>query len=107
MKYETVEDVVASFSHAILSTVQGEPDYQTIHAIQKSLQANARAIDTHLGGGALGHIGLIVSDAAYPIITPTCENGPILWTNPTNQGHAPTVLDQGTATHLSTVRHSW
>jgi hypothetical protein len=107
IKYETVEDVVASFSHPILSTVQGEPDYQTIHAIQKLLQANARAIDTHLGGGALGHLGLIVSDTAYPIITPPGENGPILWTNPKTPGHAQTVLDQGTAAHLSAVRHSW
>jgi hypothetical protein len=49
MKYATVEDVIASFPHTILPTVQGEPDYQTIHAIQKSLQANARAIDTRLG----------------------------------------------------------
>jgi hypothetical protein len=60
MKYVTVKEVIASFPHPILLTVQGEPDYQTIHAIQKLLQANARAIDTHLGGGALGHLRLIV-----------------------------------------------
>jgi hypothetical protein len=64
MKYETVEDVIASFPHPVLPTVQGEPDYQTIHAIRKSLQANLRAIDTHLGGGTLGHMGLIVSDVS-------------------------------------------
>jgi hypothetical protein len=51
MKYATVEDVIASFPHPILPSVQGEPDYQTIHAIRKLLQANARAIYTHLGGG--------------------------------------------------------
>jgi hypothetical protein len=101
------EDAVASFSHPILPTVQGEPDYQTIHAIRKLLQANAWAIDTHWGGGALVHLGLIVSDAAYTIIAPTGENGPILWTNPTAPGRAPKVLDQGTAAQLSAVRHSW
>jgi phage gp36-like protein len=53
MKYATVKDVIASFPHPVLPTVQGEPDYQTIHAIQKSLQANSREIDTHLGGGTL------------------------------------------------------
>jgi hypothetical protein len=52
MKYATVEYVIAIFLHPILPTVQGEPDYQTIHAIRKLPQANARAIDTHLGGGA-------------------------------------------------------
>jgi hypothetical protein len=64
MKYSNVEDVFASFPHPILPTVEGEPDYQTIHATRKFLQANARAIDTHLGGGTLGHLGLIISDAA-------------------------------------------
>jgi hypothetical protein len=71
MKYATVEEVIASFPHPILPTVQGEPDYQTIHAIRKLLQANARAIDTHLGGGALGHLGLIFSDASYAMVAPT------------------------------------
>jgi hypothetical protein len=28
MKYATVEDVFVSFPHPVLSTVQGEPDYQ-------------------------------------------------------------------------------
>jgi hypothetical protein len=107
MKYATVKDVVAGFTHPILPTVQGEPDFQTIHAIRKLLQANARDINTHLGGGALGHLGLIVSDAAYSIIAPTGENGPILWTNPTAPGRAPEVLDQGTAAQLCAVRHSW
>jgi hypothetical protein len=70
MKYATVEDIIASFPHPILPTVQSEPDYQTIHAIRKLPQENARAIDTHLGGGALGHLGLIVSDESYAIIAP-------------------------------------
>jgi hypothetical protein len=107
MKDATVEYVVASFPHPILPTVQGEPDYQTIHAIRMLLQANARAIDTHLGGGALGHLGLVVSDAAYAIIAPPGANGPIICTNPTSPGHEPAVLDQGTAAQLSAVRHSW
>jgi phage gp36-like protein len=65
VKYATVEDVIASFTHPVLPTVQGEPDYQTIHATRKFLQANSRAIDTHLGGGTLGHLRLIISDASY------------------------------------------
>jgi hypothetical protein len=41
MKYSTFEDVMASFHHPILPTVEGEPDYQTIHATRKFLQANS------------------------------------------------------------------
>jgi hypothetical protein len=107
MKYATLEDIVAIIPHPTPPTVQGEPDYQTIHAIRKLLQANAQAIDTHLGGGAFGHLGLIFSDAAYTIIAPTGKNGPILWTNPKAPGRAPAVLDQGTAAQPSAVRQSW
>jgi hypothetical protein len=64
MKYYTVEDVLERFPHPILPTVEGEPYYQTIHATRKFLQANSRAIDTYSGRGTLGHLGLIVSDAA-------------------------------------------
>jgi hypothetical protein len=74
MKYSTIEDVMASFPHPILPTVEGEPDYQTTHATRKFLQANSRAIDTHFGGGTLGHLGLIIADASYAMITlPTAE----------------------------------
>jgi hypothetical protein len=107
MKYATVENLVASSDHPILPTVQGELDYQTIHAIRKLLQANAREIDTHLGGGELGNLGITVSDAAYAIITPTGENGPILWTNPTAPVRAPAVLDPGTAAQIRAVINSW
>jgi hypothetical protein len=71
MTYSTVEDAVASFPRPVLPAVQVDPDYQPIHATRKFLQANSRAIYTHLGGGTLGHLGLIVSDASY---TPDCPN---------------------------------
>jgi hypothetical protein len=70
MKYTTIEDVIASFPHPVLPTVQGKPDYQKIHAIRKSLQANSTAIDAHLGGGTMVHLGLIVSYTSYAMIYP-------------------------------------
>jgi hypothetical protein len=82
MKYATVEDVMASFTHPVLPTVQGEPYYQTIHATRKFLQSNSREIDTHLGGGTLGHLGFIISDASYAMIAPTTDTGTTLWTIP-------------------------
>jgi hypothetical protein len=99
MKYATVEDVIASFPHPVLPPFQGEPDYQTIHATRKSLQANSRAIDTHLGEGTLGHLGLIISDASYAMIAPTTDAGPILWISPQALGRAPANTD-GTSRHV-------
>jgi hypothetical protein len=106
MKYKTVEDVIASFTRPIIPAVQGVPDYQTIHAIRKSLQANSRAIDTHLGGGTLGHLGLIVSDASYAMISPETYAGPILWVSPKAPGLDPANTDD-TSAHISAARHIW
>jgi hypothetical protein len=106
MKYATVKDVIASFPHPVLPTVQGEPDYQTIHATRKCLQAKSRAIDTHLGGGTLGLLGLIISDASYAMIAPTTDTGPILWISPQAPGRAPANTD-GTVAQISAARHVW
>jgi hypothetical protein len=102
MKTPSVEDITASFPHPILPTVQGEPDYHTIHDIRKLLKANAGSIDSHLGGGALGHLGLIVSVAAYAIVAPAHP-----WINPVAPGRAPTEIAGGTAAQLSAERHRW
>jgi hypothetical protein len=104
MKYSTVEDVFASFPHPILPTVEGEPDYQTIHATRKFLQANSRAIDTHLGGRKLGHLGLIISDASYTMIAPSTAEEPTFWVTPNAPGWAPATTD-GTAAQISAAHH--
>jgi hypothetical protein len=106
MHYSTVEDVMASFSHSILPKVEGEPDYQTIQATRKFLQANSRAIDTHLGGGTLGHLGLIISDASYAMIDPPTDEETTLWVTPNAPGRAPATTD-GTAAQISAARHVW
>jgi hypothetical protein len=106
MKYYTVEDVMASFPHPLLPTVQGEPDYQTIHTTRKFLQANSRAIDTHFGGGTLGHLGLIISDASYAMIAPATNGEPTFWIAPQAPGRAPATTD-GTAAQINAARHIW
>jgi hypothetical protein len=106
MKYSTVEDVMASFPLPVLPTVQGEPYYQTIHATRRFLQANSRAIDTHLGGGTLGHFGLIISDVSYAMIAPATADEPTLWITPQTPGRAPAATD-GTEAQISATRHNW
>jgi hypothetical protein len=106
MKHATFENIMASFPHPVLPTVQGEPDYKIIHATRKLLQANSRTIDTHLGGGTLGHLGLIISDASYAMIDPTTDSGPKLWTTPQAPGRAPANTD-GTAAQISAAHHIW
>jgi hypothetical protein len=100
MKYSTIEDVMASLSRPILPTVEGEPDYQTIHATRKFLQSNSRAIDTHLVGGALGHLGLIIHFGKHQ--TPravTSNNG---WNSSPNQRRSPQQINAGYAQIFAT-----
>jgi hypothetical protein len=104
MKYTTVEIVMTSFPHPVLPTVQGEPDYQTIHATQKFLQANSQTIDTHLGGGTLGHLGLIISDPSYDMIAQTTDAVPTLWTTRQAPGRSPANTD-GTSAPISAAFH--
>jgi hypothetical protein len=106
MKYSTVEDLLASFPQPILPTVEGEPDYQTIHATRKFLQANARVIDTHLGGGTLGHLGLIILDVSFSNISPPTAEEPTFWKTPNAPGRAPETTD-GTAAQISEACHGW
>jgi hypothetical protein len=106
MKYSTVEDLMASFLHPILPPVEGEPDYQTIHATRTFLQANPRAIDTHLGRGTLGHLGLIISDVSYSNIAPPTAKAPTFWVTPNAPGGAPATMD-GTAAQINAARYVW
>jgi hypothetical protein len=107
MKYATVKNITSSFPHPVLPTVQGEPDYKTIHATRKIFfKANSRAINTHLGGGTLGHFVLIIYDASYAMIATTTEAGPTLWATPQDPGRAPANTD-GTADQISAARHVW
>jgi hypothetical protein len=97
---------MARFPQPILPAVEGEPDYQTIHTTRKFLQANSRAIDTQLGGGTLGHLCLIISDASHAMIaTPTAEE-PNFWVTPNAPGRAPETTD-GTAAQISAASHLW
>jgi hypothetical protein len=106
MKYSTVEDVMASCPHPIFPKVEGEPEYQTIHATRTFLQANSRAIDTHLGGGTLGHLDLIISDVSYSIISPPTAEEPTFWKTTNAPGRAPATMD-GTAAQISAACHVW
>jgi hypothetical protein len=103
MKYATVEDVISSLPHPILPPVTGEPDYHTLNSIRKMLRANARSIDTHLGGGAFGYIDVIISDGAYEIISPLTS-----WENPEFSGRAPAAIEGGgTAAQISAEKYRW
>jgi hypothetical protein len=70
--------------------------------VHRALQANAGAIVTHLGGVALGHLGIIVSVATYAVVAPSHP-----WANPAAPRWGPEVIAADTAAHISAARHLW
>eukprot|EP00957_Ditylum_brightwellii_P122598 9349410-Ditylum_brightwellii.AAC.1 len=56
----TPDEMKAKFPHPSLQRVKGEPDYAPINAIMQQLYKNAATIQSSLGGGAHGHIGLVM-----------------------------------------------
>ena len=53
------------FPHPVLTPITGRPTNTTLQTLQKQLYANARAIHSTRGGGANGHLALIMPAADY------------------------------------------
>eukprot|EP00957_Ditylum_brightwellii_P144998 11043282-Ditylum_brightwellii.AAC.1 len=56
----TPDEIKVKFPHPTLQRVEGESDYASINAIMQQLYKNAATILSSLGGGAHGHIGLVM-----------------------------------------------
>jgi hypothetical protein len=52
------------------------------------IRTNALSIDTYLGGGVFGHLGVIISDIAYEGISPLAA-----WVNPPFPGRTPEEIE--------------
>jgi len=67
----SADDIVAKFPVKTLPIIQGAPDYETISSMMQALYGNAASLSTTSGGGAHGHIGLIMTPALYLTLTAT------------------------------------
>eukprot|EP00957_Ditylum_brightwellii_P082774 6293309-Ditylum_brightwellii.AAC.1 len=65
MSTYSMEEVRSKFPYKTLSRCNREPNYEYIHDVMMAVYANAAAVPTALGGGAHGHIGLVMKDVLY------------------------------------------
>ena len=49
----------------------GIPNYETLHLLHNEIKSNAMAVQSNLGGGKHGYLGLVVSLTAYGLLTNT------------------------------------
>jgi hypothetical protein len=59
------------FPYKTPTPTQGEPTYKTLKRLKNELRANASLVDTDLGGGDHGFLGLVLTDAEYLRVAPT------------------------------------
>jgi hypothetical protein len=57
---DVINDVVNGFEHPMIAPIRGKTNYETIHSIQKRLNANAASVHSYRGGGNHGHLGAII-----------------------------------------------
>ena len=79
------------FERANLTPIRGKPTFEMLHKIQNKTKANAKAVYSNLGGGAHGHLGLVLADAQYALIS----NTPFVY--PT----CPLIIPDGTTAHAN------
>ena len=61
----SIEDYINSFPNPIITKIEGQPTYETLAEIQRTLTANASSVRTTLGGGHLGYLALVMDPVVY------------------------------------------
>ena len=59
------------FNYLVPTPIDGEPTNKSLKRLKTELRANSSSVDTDLGGGDHGYLGLILTDAEYARINPT------------------------------------
>ena len=58
-----------TFEKPVLTKIRGEPTYESLKLLKKEIKRNAQSVPSDLGGGANGHLGLVIPPAEYALIS--------------------------------------
>jgi hypothetical protein len=61
----TVDGMIDSFEHPILDQIVGQPTYESLSQLLKTINANAASVPCPLGNGQLGWLAIVLSAAMY------------------------------------------
>jgi hypothetical protein len=64
-----VEEIINGFPNPILPKIDHEPTFEDIQVTTRLLNANAISIPSIVGGGAHGHLGIIMTQVEYATIS--------------------------------------
>ena len=73
-----IDYALSYFKHKIHALIRGVPIHKILKRLKAELQANASSVETDLGGGNHGYLGLVTTDEEHatiphmqPFVTPT------------------------------------
>ena len=96
-KGESINYIETKSEYKVLTKIHGEPNYKSIRLLFNQVKANAASVPSNLGGGAHGHLGLVLTPAKYALVSAV----PFDW--PAHPG--PYVLPQnGTAAQIAATK---
>jgi hypothetical protein len=90
------------FQHKVLTKVFGKPTYESLQTLATEIKANAGSVPSTAGGGANGHLGMILSPARYATLQDT-----VPWNQPANPGAFAPPVPPGTAAQIEAARDVW
>jgi hypothetical protein len=67
----TVKEIINGFPNPVLPKIDHEPTYEDIQVTTRLLNANATSVPSVAGGGAHGHLGIIMTQVEYAAISAT------------------------------------
>ena len=67
----TADYVKNSFPFPTLTKIHGYPTFVSLLKLKNQLKTNAKSVSSDLGGGALGHLGLVLTPEEYALVSVT------------------------------------
>ena len=71
MTNPNIDYTSTNFEYAALTKIHGMPAYEPLRQIKNEMKANAASVPCDLGGGAHGHLGLMLSPPEYTNVSVT------------------------------------
>ena len=69
LAYTPIDYAKAYFPEPVLPKIVWIPTFDKLKNMKKSLKSNAASVQSDLGGGAHGHLGLVLKDKVYHAAT--------------------------------------
>jgi hypothetical protein len=66
-----VEEIINGFPNPVLPKIDNEPTFEDIQVTNRLVNANAISVPSMAGGGAHGHLGIIMTQVEYAAISAT------------------------------------